>query len=274
MSGVARRTARGARALLRTLALVAGFASVTGLLPKTATAQSPCRQALALGLDVSGSVDAREYRLQLDGLAAALEDPQVQAAFFAMPGAPVRLMVFEWSARAHQRPLVAWQEIPSAKALATIAARLRATRPVAVPNPSTAIGAAMIFGAQELHAQEGCWQKTLDISGDGPANIGRHPRDVPDDITAGLTINGLVIGPDGPANTSKNRANLKSLLGYYEAYVLRGPGAFVETADSFEDFAAAMRRKLIRELQPVNLSDLAPGGADAPMAANTGARDQ
>ncbi|MCX8955594.1 DUF1194 domain-containing protein, partial [Ruegeria sp. NA] len=36
-----------------------------------------CRQALALGLDVSGSVDSREYRLQLDGLASALTRPEV-----------------------------------------------------------------------------------------------------------------------------------------------------------------------------------------------------
>lgn len=34
-------------------------------------AQANCRLALALGLDVSGSVDSREYRLQLDGLANA-----------------------------------------------------------------------------------------------------------------------------------------------------------------------------------------------------------
>ena len=39
------------------------------LLPGVARAQ--CRQALLLALDVSGSVDAREYRLQLDGLAAS-----------------------------------------------------------------------------------------------------------------------------------------------------------------------------------------------------------
>ena len=249
---------RAGRRAVRSFARARLLAGLAALAPQPATAQEPCRQALALALDVSGSVDAREYRLQLDGLAAAFEDPQVQAAFFAMPGAPVRLMVYEWSALSHQRPVIAWQDITDPETLAGVAERLRATRPAAVPNPSTAIGAAMIFGAQELLAQAACWQRTLDISGDGPANIGRHPRDVPEEMTAGITINGLVIGPDGPANTTKNRANLKSLLGYYEAYVLRGPGAFVETAGSFEDFEAAMRRKLIRELQPVNISRLAP----------------
>ena len=53
-------------------------------------ADAACRLALALGLDVSGSVDAAEYRLQLDGVAAALTDEDVQAALFAMPGAQKR----------------------------------------------------------------------------------------------------------------------------------------------------------------------------------------
>ena len=43
-------------------------------------AVAECRQALMLALDVSGAVDQREYRLQLDGLANALLDPQVVAA--------------------------------------------------------------------------------------------------------------------------------------------------------------------------------------------------
>jgi len=52
-----------------------------------------CRQALAMALDVSGSVDTREYHLQLDGLASALTDPDVQRAMLAQPGNPVYLAV-------------------------------------------------------------------------------------------------------------------------------------------------------------------------------------
>ena len=60
-------------------------------------AQAECRLALTLGLDISGSVDAQEYRLQLDGLAEALGSEAVQAAIFAMPGTWIDLSVFEWS---------------------------------------------------------------------------------------------------------------------------------------------------------------------------------
>ena len=49
-------------------ALITGLAMLTA-----APAAAQCRQALALALgpDVSGSVDKVEYRLQLDGLAGA-----------------------------------------------------------------------------------------------------------------------------------------------------------------------------------------------------------
>ena len=221
-------------------------------------ALAQCRQALALGLDVSGSVDATEYRLQMDGVGNALLDDAVADAFLMIPDAHVRLMVFEWSARLHQRQIIGWTDIRSRQDLDIVAARLFGTRASPVDNPSTAIGAAMLYGVKELEAQAECWQKTLDISGDGPANIGLHPRDVPPEATEQVVINGLVIGPDGPANINKNRHNLKTLMEYYEAYVLRGFGAFGEPAADFTDFQRAMQRKLIRELQPPAVSLLAP----------------
>uniref|UniRef100_UPI0037CC75A6 DUF1194 domain-containing protein n=1 Tax=Roseovarius salis TaxID=3376063 RepID=UPI0037CC75A6 len=219
-----------------------------------AIAGAACRQALALGLDVSGSVDAAEYRLQVDGLAAALQDRQVQAAVLADPAHPVRIMVFEWSRQDHQARLVDWTEIRDARTLSAVAGELRRTGGARVSDPSTAIGAAMLYGVAALREQGDCWQKTLDISGDGPANRGRHPGDIPAGATAGVTINGLVIGPGGRANTTKNLSNVKTMLGYYRAFVLRGPGSFAETARDYSDFGAAMRRKLLRELRPAAIA--------------------
>ncbi len=54
-----------------------------------------CRQALVLALDVSGSVDHKEYHLQLAGLADALVDPEVQNLVLAIPMAPLDLIVFK-----------------------------------------------------------------------------------------------------------------------------------------------------------------------------------
>lgn len=58
-------------------------------------AQATCRQALVLGLDVSGSVDMKEYQLQLKGLSNALLNDEVRSSFFVMPKSPVKLLVFE-----------------------------------------------------------------------------------------------------------------------------------------------------------------------------------
>ena len=233
------------------------FATAACLAAPALGADLACRQALALGLDVSGSVDEEEYRLQLDGLAAALRAPQVQEAFLAMPQAPVELAIFEWSGLNQHRLLVDWTPVTDAETLGRISARLRGTFG-SYTDPSTAIGAAMVFGAGLLDQRQNCWQHTLDISGDGPANIGPAPGLIPDAVLGGITINGLVITPASRANTTKNLRNVKTLLEYYQAQVTRGPGAFVETADDFADFENAMTRKLLRELAGLSLSKASP----------------
>lgn len=229
--------------------------------------ENACRQALALGLDVSGSVDDDEYRLQLDGLAAALLDPRVKEAFLAMPRAPVQLAIYEWSGLNQQRLLVDWTIVSDERVLKLVSTRLRGTFG-SYTDPSTAIGSAMVFGAGLLQRREDCWQRTLDISGDGPANIGPAPGLIPDAAVGGITINGLVVVPNSRANTTKNLRNVKTLLEYYEAQVIRGPGAFVEVAGDFEDFQNAMTRKLLRELAGLTVSqapsDLTPKGVSLP----------
>ena len=52
-----------------------------------------------------------------------------------------------------------------------------------------------------------------------------------------MTVNGLAILNEVP-----------DLSAYYAAEVIGGAGAFVEVARNYEDFAQALRRKLIREI--------------------------
>ncbi|WP_337248599.1 DUF1194 domain-containing protein [Rhodovulum sulfidophilum] len=63
-------------------------------------------------MDVSGSVDAEEYRLKRDGLAPALLQPEVRAAFLHIPSAPVALAIFEWSGMLDQRQILFWTVQP------------------------------------------------------------------------------------------------------------------------------------------------------------------
>lgn len=214
--------------------------------PTWADAQATCRQALAFGLDVSGSVDAREYRLQLDGLAQALSDAEVRAALLAQPEAPIRIAVYEWSDPGNERVILGWTSITDAATLSDIQTTLLQTQRADM-GPSTGLGAALQFGVSLLGQQGGCWTRTLDISGDGKGNTGSRPQDIADP-PASITVNGLVIGVDDNLSPASRNLQLMELAAYYKAYVIRGPDAFVESALGFDDYAEAMQRKLLREL--------------------------
>lgn len=225
------------RALLATLLIAAAVPAAGG-----------CRQALALALDVSGSVDLQEYRLQLDGLVTALNDREVVTLLLASPEAPVSLMVYEWSGPEDQVVLVPWTEVTGAAALDEISATLARTgRREATPG--TALGVAMEVGAEFLDQKRQCWKRTLDISGDGKSNLGPRPRDIRSAVGArGITINALVIGADSTSLADRGKDEIGELSSYFRAEVIVGADAFVQTALGFEDYAAAMTLKLKREL--------------------------
>ncbi|MBM1556434.1 DUF1194 domain-containing protein [Sulfitobacter mediterraneus] len=224
----------------------------------TTSATASCRQALALGLDVSGSVDAKEYRAQLDGLASALNDAEVRSKILEMPSAPVRLLVYEWSGPGDQHVLLPWTTIDQSAALDIAIETLRQTRRRDA-TPGTALGVAMTYGARQLTQQSDCWKRTLDISGDGKSNLGPRPRDVKHRIErSGITINGLVIGADAPNIGDLRQAEISELSAYYSAEVILGQEAFVQAALGYDSYADAMKRKLLRELEGLILSYLPP----------------
>lgn len=230
---------------------------------------SNCRLALALALDVSGSVDGDEYLLQLGGIARALEDPAVQNALFSMPDAPVALMIFEWSSGRYQKDLLPWTQISSAVELARITAGLRSWQRAPAPE-ATGIGAALEYAAGVFSGGPLCWRRTLDVSGDGKNNDWPVPRDVlKTGALGGITINGLVIGQEMIRGDDERAVGVAELSAYYTANVIQGTGAFVEVALGYEDYANAMARKLLRELSTPPIGDLrplqtGPAGAPAP----------
>ncbi|MGJ8618420.1 MAG: DUF1194 domain-containing protein [Sulfitobacter sp.] len=236
--------------MIRAAALISALA-----LPGMSYA-AECRQALALGLDVSGSVDAREYRLQMSGVASALDAPEVREKLLSMPAAPVALMIYEWSGPNDQMIVVPWTRVETDASIDIVIETLRqTTRRDATPG--TALGVAMRLGQIFLAQQPDCWKHTLDISGDGKSNLGPRPRDVRDQIAAsGITINGLVIGVDDPNIGDIRQAEIGELSSYFRAEVMIGPDAFVHTAIGFNDYARAMKQKLLRELESLIFSQV------------------
>ncbi|MEM9853031.1 MAG: DUF1194 domain-containing protein [Pseudomonadota bacterium] len=224
-----------------------------------------CRQALALGLDVSSSVDSDEYRLQLEGLAAALTAPEIAARLLEQTEAPVNLYVYEWSGPGIQRTILPWTAVTSAAILRAAAAQIAAHERNVLGDSvdqSTAINPAIAHGREAIAERATCWERTIDISGDGRHNTGGDPREEwPALALAAITVNGLVIGVDSPRGGDIRQLEIGELSSYYNSQVIFGPGAFVETALGFADFERAMRRKLLRELEgPVFGRALNPHG--------------
>ena len=217
-----------------------------GLLAAGVQAQA-CRQALVLALDVSGSVNAVEYRQQTEGLAAALNAADVRDLILLGADAPINLAVFEWSSQNHQYIIQPWVRLDSAAALDATIARIRAHRPVRA-GLKTAMGTSLAFAAGLLDQKSECWELTIDVSGDGIGNIGPTPRQAYTlDSFDRITVNALVVGAvEGVSTRAQSRS--EELRRYFETDVIHGPQAFAMVAYGYADYADAMRRKLIREL--------------------------
>ena len=197
---------------------------------------SACPLALIIAMDASASVDDREHHLQLNGLANALADRDVGTAIEAVGG--IWFSSFEWSGRYQQVIQVEWRFLEDQASAAAAAERLRGSGRGFTEFP-TALGYALGFAAVKLRdAPQTCRRKVIDVAGDGISNEGFKPasayRAFPFD---GVTVNALAIAGDDP-----------DPVDYYRQEVIRGPGAFVEVAQGFDDYARAMKRKLIREI--------------------------
>jgi hypothetical protein len=206
-----------------------------------------CRLALAFALDVSASVDAAEYRRQLDGLAAGLRDPAVRAAIL-VPGGGVALAAYEWSGKHQQVMIAPWTLIATDQALDTFAAQL-AAHPRRYSEFPTAVGYALGYGAVLLEDAPPCQRRVIDISGDGLSNDGFEPAAAYREFNFDdVTVNGLVIGGED-----------LELISFYQFTVAHGPNAFVEVARDYTDYSRAMLRKLLREIGQDFVAEAGPG---------------
>ena len=211
---------------------------------------APCRLALVLALDVSGSVNETEYAQQLNGLAFALDSKEVRQAILSETHAPVELAVFEWSSQNHQFLVMPWITLDSQAAIDRAVLGIRSYRKQRA-GLKTALSTAMLFAAELLREKNNCWKKTIDVSGDGKNNIGpaldrvyRLPS------FSQVTVNALVVGDPNSGKGAGNTKNLQQseLKQYFEREVIRGPDAFAMIANGYVDYERAMKRKLLREL--------------------------
>jgi Ca-activated chloride channel family protein len=195
---------------------------------------SACDLALAFAVDVSGSVDEREFRLQMEGLATALADPVISEALVR---GDARLMLVQWTGATRQQVTIPWTRITDFAALDAFAERVSHDRRI-WRNFSTAIGDALSFTMVEFAQVQECKRLLIDLSGDGSSNEGAEPKDIHAALKeAGIAVNGLAIEESEP-----------DLTAYFFENVIVGEGAFVMTARRFEDYPEQIRKKLLREI--------------------------
>jgi Ca-activated chloride channel family protein len=199
------------------------------------TPAQACETALLLAIDVSGSIDKGEYALQVQGLAQALQDPEV--ADIVLQG-QVALAVVQWSGLGSQKLVMPWQRMLSPRALANFASRSAAI-PRAFDRSDTAVGDAIEYSIAQFSVVSDCKRKVIDISGDGPENAGQNVgRARMKAIAEGIEINAIAIEDMGQASPTSS---------YYKQWVIT-PKGFVMTARGLSDYPRAIREKLLREL--------------------------
>jgi hypothetical protein len=208
--------------------------------------ERPVDLELALGIDVSGSVDHEEAILQRQGYIAAFRHPDVIRAIEQGMLGRIAVGYYEWAGYGHMRVIADWTEIGDEKSANAFADALTLNPPQTAYR--TAIAAAIDFAALwfDMNAFEGT-RRVVDISGDGPNNWGdpvAHARDRA--VAQGVIINGLPIVNDRPSLSG--RPQIRNLDLYYRDCVIGGPGAFIVVANTFEEFAVAVRKKLIIEI--------------------------
>lgn len=255
--------------------LFAAVFAALSVLPRPATAQDGAQgqgavqvdTALVVSVDVSNSVDENRYRLQMEGIAAALEDRGVIEAITNGPNGGILFSMVTWA----DRPEFAlpWVKIASKEDAQAVAAKIRKLPQAG--GEFTCMTRMMRSVNDKIVSQipGEATRVVLDVSGDGPDNCNAEEpiQDVRDELVAnGVTVNGLPINigdPGEPVGEGAYRApgssfdssQLKqsaegptTLEQWYRDNVMGGNGAFVLPANGYSDFGRAIRQKFVIEI--------------------------
>ena len=212
------------------------------LLCKAASAQSlPVDLELVLAIDASSSVDTGEFRLQMEGIATAFRQPRVLAAIKGGKTGRIAVALVIWADATRPKADTDWYVIES-EADALAFADLAGSLPRSVVG-GTGIGDGIAVAMRKFDRNGIDGQRqVVDVSGDGRETPPREivvtmPTARSMALSRGVTINGLAILNED-----------ETLDDWYRNHVIVGPNSFVIAVDDFDDFADAMTRKLIREI--------------------------
>ena len=226
--------------------------------------------ALLVSVDVSNSVDEHRYKLQMEGIAEALEDKGVLDAITGGTAGGILFGMVTWA----DRPsfVMPWTRISTKEEAAAVAAKVRKLQ---LQSGEFTCMTRMMRSVNDKIVPQIPAKATrivVDVSGDGPDNCNADEtiESVRDELVAtGVTLNGLPINegdtnaPVGegayraPGTAFKDSALTKpnsaptTLEEWYRAHVMGGVGSFVLPANGYADFGRAMRQKFVIEISGI-----------------------
>lgn len=235
--------ARGRRWLSRCLAGALFAVALTTPQPASRGAEFEVDLALVLAIDCSFSVDASEFRLQMEGLGQAFQRAEVKRAIRSGTRQRIAVTAIQWSDIDNQMVVIPWTVI-AGDADADELGKTLARMPRRLAEGGTAIANALVYSTALFAAAPSAERRVIDMSSDGRNNMGPPVNAARDRIVAqGITINALPILNEWP-----------TLDIYFENQVVGGEGHFVLPANDYEAYANAIFRKLIREITGPGIS--------------------
>lgn len=220
-----------------------GIVALLGLLALHAPARAETQVAieLVLALDASASMSREEFALQVKGIATAFRDPAVLRAVNDLAPLGVAVAVTQWGGPGEVRLVVPFTQISSPMEAQAFGFLVSLT-PQNFRAATTSIATAIESGVTLLDANEFVGQRrVIDVSGDGEDNSGLDLDAMRALAKAnGVTVNGLAVESDQ-----------SGLQDYYQKHVISGSDSFVVRAQDFDDYARAIREKLLKELRPL-----------------------
>lgn len=194
--------------------------------------------ALVLALDTSDSIKDDEWQLQKDGYIEAFRHPEIIDAICRGLRGKIAVTMVQWANDEQQAQVIGWTLIQDERSSHAFSDKIAITTRKSLGSQTSISGAIEFSASLFVSLRYKAMRRIIDVSGDGSNSTGPILAKVREDVVAQyITINGLPIINEEEA-----------LDIYYRNNVIGGPGAFMVVAESFEQFAFALRRKLLLEI--------------------------
>jgi len=211
-----------------------------------AEGMEPVDAAIVLAVDISSSIDPEQADRQRHGHVEALRSREVQSAIRRGAIGCIAIAYVEWSSVGQLRTVMPWKRICGRDEALGAAALLSGSGAAGAERRGhgrTSLSYAIEASSLMLDNFPGkAGSKIVDISAYGTNNDGLPVAQARLRVLdKGQVINAIAVSRAEPGITD-------DLWTYFHDNVIAGPGSFAITPDGPEDYAKALRRKLVLEI--------------------------